>query len=215
MLSFYSRRLETVEINASFYRLPTTRTLEAWREATPPGFRFAVKASRFITHRKKLRAPKTSLRRLLAVLPALGPKLGPVLFQIPPRWRRDVSRLARFLDALPSHVAAAFEFRDRSWHHPEVYALLRERRAAFCIFDLAGFTSPFEITAPFAYVRLHGPAAKYCGSYSAAALGQWATRIESAPALRSAFVFFDNDEAGDAPENALALRALLDRARGA
>jgi uncharacterized protein YecE (DUF72 family) len=209
-LDYYARQFSTVEINSSFYRLPSLAALRSWRDSTPPGFTFAVKASRYITHMKKLKAPRQSLRAILSVTRALGKKCGPLLFQLPPRWRCNPERLAAFLRALPKNRACAFELRDPSWHNREVYALLRRYNAAFCIYELAGFESPPVITADFAYIRLHGPAAyAYGGSYSETALEVWAERIRAWEKLRRVYVYFDNDEAAYATRNALALRALL------
>lgn len=213
-LDYYSRQFATVEINSSFYRLPSRAAVRAWKMATPAGFTFAIKASRYITHMKKLRAPRTSLRAFLAVTQALGNKCGPLLFQLPPRWRCNPERLAAFLKALPRNRECAFELRDPSWYKPEVYALLRRYNAAFCIYELAGFESPQVITADFAYIRLHGPATyAYGGCYTDSALEAWAERIRGWKKLRRAYVYFDNDEAGYAVRNALALRALLEGRR--
>jgi len=156
-LGYYAQHFATVEINASFYRLPSSATARAWKNATPAGFTFAIKASRYITHMKKLRAPRTSLRAFLAVTQALGNKCGPLLFQLPPRWRCNPERLAAFLRALPKNRDCAFELRDPSWHNPEVYTLLQRYNAAFCIYELAGFESPQIITADFTYIRLAWP----------------------------------------------------------
>jgi len=210
-LDYYALHFATVEINSSFYRLPSHAAARAWKNATPVGFTFAIKASRYITHMKKLRAPHTSLRAFLAVTQALGNKCGPLLFQLPPRWRCNPERLAAFLRALPKNRECVFELRDPSWHNPEVYALLRHYNVAFCIYELAGFESPQVITADFAYIRLHGPATyAYGGSYSESALEVWAERIHGWKQLRRVYVYFDNDEAGYAVRNALALRALLE-----
>ena len=210
-LDYYARHFATVEINSSFYRRPSQATARVWRNATPTGFTFAIKASRTITHMKKLRAPRTSLRAFLAVTQALGNKCGPLLFQLPPRWRCNPERLAAFLQALPGNRECAFELRDPSWHNPEVYALLRRYNAAFCMYELGGFESPQIVTADFAYIRLHGPAAyAYGGSYSDSALETWANRIRGWKKLRRVYVYFDNDEAGYAACNALMLRALLE-----
>lgn len=209
MLAFYARHFDTVEINYSFYRLPTPDAANAWRAATPPDFCFAVKASRFITHMKKLRDPEPALARLQPVLDALGAKRGPLLFQLPPRWARNRARLAEFLHSLPRNVRCAFEFRDASWHHPEIYDVLKQHNAAFCIYDLAGFRAPLAITADFTYVRLHGPHEAYGGSYSPQALAAWARRIRDWGDLRQVYVYFDNDQAAYAVRNALALKKLL------
>jgi len=213
MLSWYMERFDTVEINNSFYHLPTARTFAAWREKAGSRFRFAVKGSRYITHRKKLNDPEQTLARFLDPVQALDDRLGPILFQLPPRWSCNLDRLTAFLRLLPDSHRYAFEFRDRSWHCPPVYRLLRRYHAAFCIYELAGFESPREVTADFAYVRLHGPGAKYQGDYSTKALTQWAEQIAVwCRTLRAVYVYFDNDQAGYAPKNAGELRALVGHA---
>lgn len=210
-LHYYAQHFATVEINASFYRLPSRAAARAWKNATPAGFTFAIKASRYITHMKKLRAPRTSLRAFLAVTQALGTKCGPLLFQLPPRWRCNPERLEAFLRALPKNRECVFELRDPSWHNPQVYALLRRHNAAFCQYELGGFVSPHVITADFTYIRLHGPSASaYGGCYSDNALKKWAARIRGWKKLRRVYVYFDNDEAGYAARNALSLRTLLE-----
>ncbi len=211
MLSYYYQHFDTVEINNSFYRLPTSECFCAWRAATPGGFCFAVKASRFLTHRKKLRDPENALDNLLPRVAELKEKLGPILFQLPPNWQANPERLDTLLTLLPRKPLYAFEFRDPSWHTPGIYAILRRHNAAFCAFDLAGFQSPVEITADFTYSRLHGPGGKYQGSYSHSALSGWAERIRGwRRQLRSVFVYFDNDQAGYAAHNALTLKQLVD-----
>ncbi len=210
MLSYYYQHFDTVEINNSFYRLPTSECFCAWREATPRGFCFAVKASRFLTHRKKLRDPENALDNLLPRVAELKEKLGPILFQLPPNWQANPERLDRLLTLLPRKLLYAFEFRDPSWHTPEIFAILRRHNAAFCAFDLAGFQSPVEITADFTYIRLHGPGGKYQGSYSHSALSDWAECIRGwRRQMRSVFVYFDNDQAGYAAHNALTLKQLV------
>ena len=213
MLAFYAGHFASVEINNSFYHLPTPAALAGWREATPPSFVFAAKASRYITHMKKLKDPESGLGNLLPRMEVLGEKLGPILFQLPPRWRLDMDRLAAFLAALPAGHRYAFELRDPSWHALAVYQLLAEHGVAHCIYDLGGYQSPLEITADFAYVRLHGPGGAYQGSYSAETLAAWAARIAAwRERLRAVYVYFDNDEAGCAVRNALDLRSLVETA---
>jgi len=211
MLGFYARTFDTVEINSSFYRLPTGRAVAAWRAAVPPHFVFAVKASRFLTHMKKLRDPESSLARLLAVVDGLGASLGPIVFQLPPRWHLDLERLRGFLRALPRDHRFALELRDPTWHTDAVVELLRRHGVAFCVFDIAGFQSPAWITADFAYVRLHGPARQaYTGSYSQAELRAWAERIRRWRRQADAvYIYFDNDDRAFAVENALRLRELV------
>jgi uncharacterized protein YecE (DUF72 family) len=208
MLPFYASHFDTVELNTTFYRLPPPGAAGAWRDATPPGFVFAAKGSRFITHMKKLGEPETALARYFDRIAALEARLGPVVFQLPPQWPLNLDRLAAFLAALPAG-RYAFEFRNASWHVPPVYELLARHRAAYCIYDLAGFQAPLEVTTDFTYIRLHGPGGKYQGSYDERALGEWANRLRGWGL--DAYVYFDNDEAGYAPRNALRLRELLDK----
>ncbi|HSB76768.1 MAG TPA: DUF72 domain-containing protein, partial [Terriglobales bacterium] len=209
MLDFYFARFDTVELNNSFYKLPSVETFANWRQATPPGFCFAVKASRFLTHNKKLKDPRGALQNFLPRAEALQEKLGPILFQLPPRWRVNLERLQEFLAALPRSHHYAFEFREPSWNIPEVYDALRRHNAAYCIFELDCFTSPMEITADFTYVRLHGPGGRYQGCYSQATLEEWAARIAAWSKLRDIYVYFDNDQAGYAAGNALELKRLV------
>lgn len=210
MLGYYAAHFDTVEINGSFYRLPPESALDSWRDTAPPGFCFAAKASRFITHMKKLKDPKNAVDALIPRLERLGDRLGPILFQLPPAWGCNAERLAALLGILPARHRYAFEFRDDSWHTPEIYQLLRRHGAALCIYHLAGYQSPMELTTDFAYVRLHGPAAAYAGNYNNAALRRWAQRIHDwEHDLQAIYVYFDNDEAGFAPRNALELKELL------
>ncbi len=210
MLSFYVERFDSVELNNSFYHLPKKSSLENWRDSTPEGFRFAVKGSRFITHMKKLKDPEQALKRFFDCAEILEPKLGPILFQLPPNWELDAERFETFLNALPDHHRYAFEFRNASWSVPQIYDLLGRHRAAYCIFDLAGTQSPMEVTTDFAYIRLHGPGGKYQGSYSDPALSKWAERITKWKSeLNSVYVYFDNDDSGYAAHDALRLKELL------
>ena len=210
-LAFYARRFATVELNNSFYQLPAREDLEHWRDVVGDDFVFAVKASRYITHMKKLNEPRESLERFLGRVAALGRTLGPVLFQLPPRWHCNPDRLASFLRQLPGEHRYAFEFRDPSWHVGEIHAALREAGAAFCIYDLAGDLSPKEVTADFVYIRLHGPEGPYEGSYDARALSGWAGAISAwRDRGLDVYCYFDNDEAGHAPANAARLADMLD-----
>ena len=211
MLDFYTRHFDTVELNNSFYRLPTVDAFKCWRDATPESFVFAVKASRFITHNKKLKDPENAVDNLLPRAANLGKKLGPVLFQLPPKWRVNPERLRNLLHILPRDLRYAFEFRELSWMTAEITGILRDYNAAFCIYELAGYRSPLSLTADFTYVRLHGPASdKYQGSYSEQQLLQWARQIESwAKELKAVYFYFDNDQAGYAATNALHLREMI------
>lgn len=211
MLKFYLQHFDTVELNNSFYRLPLVSALEGWRDAVPRNFVFTVKASRFITHNKKLKDPENALQNLLPRLADLGSKLGPILFQLPPKWQVNIERLQDFLSVLPRQLRYAFEFRELSWMKPDVTEVLKRFNAAFCIYELAGYHSPLHVTADFTYVRLHGPAmGKYQGSYNDERLGKWARQIEIwAREYKAIYVYFDNDQAGYAANNALTLKNTL------
>jgi uncharacterized protein YecE (DUF72 family) len=209
----YAERFDTVEINNSFYRLPSPETFQAWRDKTPPDFLFAVKASRFITHMKKLTDPEGSFGKFFAAVAHLGPKLGPILFQLPPGWRCNALRLEEFLTVIsPRRLRCAFEFRNETWFGPEIEQILARHNAAFCIYDIAQRRSPLPATADFVYVRLHGPeAAAYAGSYSDAALAEWVDRIASwRDQGRDVFCYFDNDQKAYAAADALRLKAMLE-----
>jgi len=211
-LPFYARQFSTVEINNTFYHLPSQETLETWRKGTPKGFLFACKGSRFITHMKKLKDPENSTRRFFEAIQVLGPKLGPILFQLPPRWNVNLERLDGFLKVLPRPYRFAFEFRDDSWFQQETYDLLRHYQAGLCVYHLAGRRSPIEVTADFVYIRLHGPGDSYQGQYGVKGLRPWANRcVAWANDGKDVFCYFDNDEAGYAVKDALDLRKLVDR----
>jgi uncharacterized protein YecE (DUF72 family) len=211
MLEFYSQNFDSVELNNSFYRLPTEEAFDNWRESVPADFVFAVKASRFLTHQKKLKDPESALEKLLPRALRLSNKLGPILFQLPPRWQVNPGRLEALLEALPGDLRCAFEFRDLSWIRNDIDKLLTRFNAAFCIYELAGYRSPFTITADFAYVRLHGPGpGKYQESYSAPRLRRWSQQIEDwAKDLAAIYIYFDNDQAGYAARNALTLKQMI------
>ncbi len=210
MLAHYIQHFDSVELNNSFYKLPAQTSLLDWRDSTPPHFKFAVKGSRFLTHMKKLNNAQDGLNRFLEAVDLLGPKLGPILFQLPPNWEIDLSRLAAFLALLPPDHHCAFEFRNSTWDTPQTYNLLSKYNTGYCIFDLAGYLSPLKVTADFAYIRLHGPEGKYQGSYSQRALETWSEKIYTwNRKLSAVYVYFDNDESGYAPQDALRIKALL------
>lgn len=210
MLAHYLQHFDTVEINNTFYKLPAQPSLLAWRDSTPPEFRFTVKGSRFLTHMKKLHNPQDGLNRFLEAVDVLAPKLDAILFQLPPNWEINLDRLSGFLALLPRHYRYAFEFRNPTWDTAETYALLARHNAAYCIFDLAGYLSPLQITADFSYIRLHGPGGKYQGSYTDAALQEWAVRITDwSKRLAAIYVYFDNDDSGYAPRDADRLKTFI------
>jgi uncharacterized protein YecE (DUF72 family) len=210
-LQFYSHHFNTVELNNSFYHLPAPSSFDSWRETTPREFLFAVKASRFITHMKKLKDPKASTSKFFNGADRLKDKLGPILFQLPPHWRLNVPRLNEFLRAMPEGHQYVFEFRDESWYSREVYKTLEQHNAAICIHDLGGHQSPIELTADFTYVRFHGPTeAKYSGSYSRRKLEKWATKLTAwRNDLTAVYAYFNNDVGGFAPKNALQLKIFV------
>lgn len=211
MFDLYAEHFDTVELNNSFYKLPAAETFREWRDAAPRNFLFAVKASRFITHNLKLKNPQNALDNILSRAEELQKKLGPVLFQLPPRWSKNVERLDEFLTVLPRYHRYTFEFREPSWHCEEVHAVLRKHNAAYCIHEIAGFHTDLAITADFTYVRLHGPGAgKYEGSYTDSQLQRWARQIQAwSRTLKAIYIYFDNDQAGYAPANALRLKELV------
>ena len=206
-LEYYARRFDTVEVNNSFYRLPEEGVFAAWRERTPAGFLFAVKASRFLTHMKKLKDPEEPVERLFSRARELRSKLGPVLYQLPTQMPKNVERLANFLDVLPPRGRHAIEFRHPSWYDDEVFRLLHRHKVALCLHDMAGSASPMSITAAFVYVRFHGATGRYDGGYSRDTLERWAEWLKSTG--RPAYVYFNNDMGGHAPRDAVTLRAAL------
>ncbi len=209
-LGYYAGVFDSVEVNASFYRLPEVDDIRRWCESVPDEFVFAVKAPRGITHFKKLKNCESQLDALINRLEAFGARLGPVLFQLPPRWRCNARRLADFLSMLPPSGRFAFEFRDPSWHCAEVYALLKQHRAAFCIFDLDGHTAPLETPGSFVYLRLHGPGAAYTGNYRAQALRTWAGKaLNWRRKKKDVYIYFDNDARAYAAKNARRMLALM------
>lgn len=210
MLDWYAQHFDTVEINNSFYKLPAEEALATWREQTPRNFLFAAKGSRFLTHMKKLKDAEEGVRRFMERVEVLGEKLGPILFQLPPFWTVNAERLDAFLGVLPPKRRYAFEFRNETWHCEEVYAVLRRHNAAFCAWELSGVRSPLEITADWAYVRLHGPEGPYQGSYHHDVLVAWAAHVRKwNRRLRAIHIYFDNDQSAFAVKDARALRELI------
>lgn len=215
-LSWYARHFSTVELNTTFYGLPDRSAVERWRDSVPRGFRFALKLSRYGTHMKRLRDPHEWIERFEKAVSPLGPALGPVLVQLPPRWHRDPERLDAFLDAAPGRWRVSVEVRDPDWLHDTVYAVLREHRAALCIHDLLE-DHPRMVTADWVYLRFHGPdpSRKYTGSYTPQALSGAARRIRRhLGAGRDVYAYFNNDNDGHAVEDALDLKRYLGDVRG-
>jgi uncharacterized protein YecE (DUF72 family) len=210
-LNWYSSQFPTVEINGSFYRTPSLEAVAAWCQQTPRHFLFAWKASKFITHWKRLSEKcQNSLELLESRLSVLGPKVGPVLFQLPARFTADRDRLASFLPRLSRRYRYAFEFRHASWYDPAIYELLREHNVALCLSDHADAPAPWEVTARHVYVRGHGPTGRYRDRYPDATLSTWAATIKQWQRRRlSVYCYFDNDVKSAAPLDARRLGELL------
>ena len=211
--AFYAQTFDTVEINNSFYRLPKPAVFEKWREQAPPGFCYAVKASRFLTHNKKLKEPEAPLALLIGNARHLGPRLGPILYQLPPGWKLNRQRLEHFLAALPSDLTHVLEFREASWMTDEVLSLLDRHGVAFCTHDMPGMEVPRWASGKAAYVRFHGVTSKYRGRYPDSTLQGWADwMVEQAEAGRDVWAYFNNDYDADAVQDALTLRAMVRQA---
>jgi uncharacterized protein YecE (DUF72 family) len=206
-LEHFSAQFPTVEVNNTFYRLPGPETFVRWREGSADGFGFTIKASRFITHIRRLRDCGEPLRLLWSRCSGLRTKLGPVLFQLPPRFPAEPDRLRTFCTQLPKGMRAAFEFRDRSWETAEVFEILDEAGAAFVWADTPGARIPDVITGGWVYVRFHRGGRVRPG-YSKVKLGRWADRLTSARAQET-FVYFNNDTGGAAVHDARILTELL------
>lgn len=209
-LDYYCERFSTVEINNSFYNLPSADTVRAWRDTPDGDFEFSMKASRYLTHMKKLKSAPDSLASFLHRADELGERLGPLLFQLPPNWRANAGRLCEFIETLDSSKRAVFEFRDLSWFTDEVYETLENGGCAFCIYELGDTESPLVVTAPFVYIRLHGPGRPYEGSYDDSVLQEWAKRIDGwVKEGIDVYCYFDNDQNGYAAANAATLADIL------
>jgi len=211
---FYAEQFDTVEINNSFYRLPSAATFESWREQAPPGFCYAVKANRFLTQAKKLKDCEEPVERMMAPTRRLGTTLGPILYQLPPRLGLNLDRLASFLALLPRDLTHVFEFREKSWYTEETLALLERFGAGFVAHDFPGAASPRWAAGGVAYVRFHGGAGKYYGRYADETLLDWSDwLIEQAAAGRSAWAYFNNDCDAAAIHDALTLKAMIRQLR--
>jgi uncharacterized protein YecE (DUF72 family) len=208
----YAETFDTVELNNPFYRLPSADVFAGWAERAPRDFRYAVKASRYLTHLKRLREPHEPLERLWSRALRLGDRLGPMLYQLPPRWRPNAERLASFLEAVPARRAQALEVRDRRWYRRDILGMLAASTVALCLHDMPGSVSPPTPVGPFVYVRFHGAGERYGGSYSPQALAAWADRIArwSHDGL-PVWAYFNNDAAANAVRDADRLRDLVAR----
>jgi uncharacterized protein YecE (DUF72 family) len=208
-LDHYARHFDTVEINNTFYRLPEAATFAAWGRRAPRGFVYAVKASRFLTHMKKLKDPEEPIHRFFTRAKRLEHALGPVLYQLPPHWPVNVERLETFLKALPRTRRHAIEFREPSWYADDVFALLEKHNVTLCLHDMKGSASGRLAIGPFVYVRFHGTQ-KYTGRYDDATLDAWADWLAARVRdRRPVYAYFNNDSGGHAPRDATRLRDRL------
>lgn len=205
LLGLYGERFSTVEINNTFYRMPGAAVLAGWREQVPAAFTFVLKGPQVITHRKRLKEAQQETAHFHEVAKALGPQLGPVLWQLPPNLKKDLPRLQAFLALLPPGVRAAFEFRHATWQDEEVYAALRDRGAALVVAHDGETETPMVPTAGFGYLRLRAP------GYTPEELRAWAERILAQP-WEEAFAFFKHEEEGTGPALAKAMREVLGEA---
>lgn len=208
-LEYYAAHFDTVEINNTFYQLPEAATFAAWGRRAPHRFLYALKASRYLTHMKKLKEPEEPIERFFSRARQLGTSMGPVLYQLPPRWPVNVERFAAFLRALPRRRRHAFEFREPSWYCDEIFALLKKHGAALCLHDMIGSASPRIAVGPFVYVRFHGTT-RYAGRYGDDTLARWADWLAGCVGQGTGvYAYFNNDVGGHAPRDATRLRAML------
>jgi uncharacterized protein YecE (DUF72 family) len=210
-LEWYSGQLPSTEVNGSFYRTPSLEAVQSWHAQTPQDFVFAWKASKFITHWKRLSEKSVNSIELMETrLVALGRKIGPVLFQLPARFKADRERLASFVKLLPKPYKYAFEFRDESWYEKQVLDILRERNIALCISDHIDAPAPWKVTASHVYVRGHGPTGQYKGRYSLKTMREWASAIAKWKRRGlTVYCYFDNDQKSAAPKDAKRLIGLV------
>jgi uncharacterized protein YecE (DUF72 family) len=210
-LQYYASQFQTAELNGVFYRTPTPKAARSWKEQTGKDFVFTWKASKFITHWKRLSAKSAnSLELMEDRLSLLGDKVGSVLFQLPPNFQADADRLSNFTRMLSPKRRYSFEFRHSSWYSPQIMRLLAKENISLCISDHHDAPAPWKRTADFVYIRGHGPGGRYKGHYTRNALAAWAKRIRAWKAQGyDVFVFFDNDQKSAAPIDALKLKQML------
>jgi uncharacterized protein YecE (DUF72 family) len=214
-LQYYATQFSTTELNGVFYRTPSKSSVACWRDTTSDEFLFAWKASKFITHWKRLSdRSRNSVELMENRLAVLGDKAGPVLFQLPPNFKANADRLASFIKLLSRKRRYTFEFRHPSWYEKSTLTILADANIALCISDHHDAPSPWERTADFLYIRAHGPGGRYKGRYRPNSLGEWALQIATwKRQRRDVFVYFDNDQKSAAPQDALRLKALLGERR--
>jgi len=209
-LEFYACHFATVELNNSFYRLPSEAAFDTWRDSSPANFIFAVKVSRFITHIKRLKDTGEAVEKFVTRARILGAKLGPLLYQLPPNMHRNDDRLESFLSVLPRGMKHVFEFRHESWFEKEVFETLHKYKVGFCVMDMPSVSCPLVTTADFAYVRFHGSTGLYSSWYTDGELADWAKRLVSLTAnLKAVYIYFNNDAEAFAVRNAITFRGYL------
>ncbi len=208
MLAYYAERFDTVEVNYTFYRMPTEKLLDGWAQGTPDGFSFTLKAPRRITHDSKLRDCEDLTQSFVRIAGTLGSKLGVLLFQLPPNFKRNDAVFTGFLDTLPRGTRAAFEFRHDSWHDDAIFAALRARNLALCVADSEKMSTPAIATADYTYFRLRDE------GYQPADITRWGAQIGALDGARDAFVYFKHEEQGKGPEFAKLLMASLGTGKG-
>lgn len=204
-LSYYCSKFNTVEVNNTFYKQPANHTFDQWHDEAPPGFLFAVKASRYLTHMRKLNKPREPLKRLLRGARRLKTRLGPILYQLPPNWKKNLKRLREFVQILPTDLTHVIEFRERDWLTEETYSLLAEHNICLCVHDMLP-RHPRRVTGPAIYVRFHGTGEKYGGKYRPSRLKGWANWLKDQASGHDVFVYFNNDANGHAICDAQELR---------
>lgn len=211
-LQFYAQQFSTVELNNSFYHLPSEKAFVTWRESAPENFIFAVKVSRFITHSKRLRNLGSAVENFLSRACLLQDKLGPLLYQLPPNMKRNDELLESFLSSLPQKYHHVFEFRHESWLDDAVFRILQRHNVGLCVFDMPDFTCPLVVTSDFAYVRFHGSHSLYSSCYSDEELLRWARKIgQLDEKVKAVYIYFNNDAEAFAVKNALILAHYLQR----
>jgi uncharacterized protein YecE (DUF72 family) len=211
-LEFYAQHFATLELNNPFYHLPSEKAFQNWHDTSPADFIFAVKVSRFITHIKRLKDCDEAVNNFMSRAALLKEKLGPLLYQLPPGLHRDDDRLRSFLTILRQGIKHTIEFRHKSWFDEEVFDILRKYHVGFCIFDTPKLTSPIMATADFAYIRFHGSGSLYSCRYSDKEIAYWAKKISRlARNLKEVYIYFNNDVAGYALENARMIRKYLEK----
>ncbi len=209
-LGFYSQHFDTVEINNTFYHMPREQTMVNWHDKVPPNFLFAVKASRYITHIKKLHNTAEEVGRFFALTDLLQDRLGPILYQLPPNLHKNLARLDEFIESLPRRDNAVFEFRDKSWYDQETFDLMNQRGVALCVHDMGDKAPPRLVTGRMAYVRFHGTDGRYAGNYPDHMLHDWANWLKAlVPHVHAIYAYFNNDVSGHALNNARTLKQIM------